>query len=110
MKPLGAGARSRVAMKAIATDLKSVDLAAHAQRMLDPGDIPLPLEHLEVARQEFIMPRALGQFDFGPKPYMGQMADPNAAASAVWGNTIASVGGQVGNWVSGWSRSKYRYR
>ena len=99
----GAGANSRAAMKAIATDLKSADLAAYAQRMLDPGDIPLPLEHLEVARQEFVMPRALGQFDFGPKPIMGLMQDPNAAASAVWGNTIASIGGQVGGYVSKFS-------
>ena len=49
------------------------------------------------------MPRALGQFDFGPKPIMGLMQDPNAAASAVWGNTIASIGGQVGNYVGKFS-------
>ena len=98
-----AGANSRAAMAAISTDHASADLAAYAQKMLDPGELPLPLQPLETVRQEFVMPRALGEFDFGPKPYMGQMADPNAAAGAAWGNTIASIGGQVGNWLGGWS-------
>jgi len=99
----GAGAKSRAAMKAIATDLKSANLAAHAQRMLDPGDIPLPLEQLAVARQEFVMPRALGEFDFGPRPVMGVMADPNAAAGAAWGNAISSIGSQIGGYMGRFS-------
>ena len=99
----GAGRNSRAALAAISTDKASADLAAYAQRMLDPGDIPLPLEHLAVVRPEFTMPRALGEFDFGPKPVMGAMADPSAAAGAAWGSAISSAGSQFGSWVSGWT-------
>ena len=47
------------------------------------------------------MPRALGQYDFGPAPVMGGWTDPSAAAGRVWGQTIASIGGQVGSFVQG---------
>ena len=101
----GAGRNSRSAMAAISTDKMSADLAAYAQRMLDPGDIPLPLEQLDVVRAEFTMPRALGEFDFGPRPVMGAMADPSAAASAAWGGAISSIGSQVGGYLGRFSRS-----
>ena len=102
----GAGRNSRAAMKAIATDLKSADLAAYAQRMLDPGDIPLPLEHLKVVRPETVMPRALGEFDFGPRPVKGAMQSPSAAAGQVWGNTLANMGSTLGGYLGGFSWDK----
>ena len=92
-------------MAAISTDKMSANLAAYAQRMLDPGDIPLPLEQLDVVRAEFTMPRALGEFDFGPRPVMGAMADPSAAAAGAWGNAISSIGSQVGGYLGRFSRS-----
>ena len=99
----GAGRNSRAAMAAIASDKMSADLAAYAQRMLDPGDLPMPLQPLPTFRTEFIMPRALGAFDFGPEPVMGATASPGAAASRVWGSTIASVGSSIGGIASGTS-------
>lgn len=101
----GAGRNSRAAMAAIANDYASADLAAYAERMLAPGEIPLPLEQMKVVRPEFAMPRALGSYDFGPAPVMGGWTDPSAAAGRVWGQTISSIGGQVGNWLGGWSKN-----
>ena len=91
-----AGRDTRAVLKEIATDKASADLAAFAQKMLDPGVLPDPLKPLATPRAEFVMPRALGEFDFGPKPVLGAMASPSAAANRVWGSTISSIAGNVG--------------
>ena len=91
-----AGRNSRAVMQEIATDKASADLAAYAQRMLDPGDLPMPLQPIDTPRAEFILPRALGEFDFGPEPVMGAMASPSAAANRVWGSTISGIAGSIG--------------
>ena len=95
-----AGRNTRAVLQEIATDRASADLAAYAQKMLDPGVLPDPLKPLATPRAEFIMPRALGEFDFGPEPVLGAMASPSAAAGRVWGNTITSIAGSVGNALS----------
>jgi len=95
-----AGRDTRAVLKEIATDKASADLAAFAQKMLDPGVLPDPLKPLATPRAEFVMPRALGEFDFGPKPVLGAMASPSAAANRVWGNTITSIAGSVGSTLS----------
>ena len=43
-------------------------------------------------------------FDFGPRPVLGAMADPSAAASAAWGGAISSIGSQVGGYLGRFSR------
>ena len=63
-----AGRNTRAVLKEISTDRASADLAANAQRMLDPGILPQPIQPLATPRTEWVMPRALGEFDFGPKP------------------------------------------
>ena len=95
-----AGRNSRAVMQEIATDKASADLAAYAQRMLDPGDLPMPLQPIATPRAEFILPRALGEFDFGPEPVMGAMASPSAAANRVWGSTISGIAGTIGSITS----------
>jgi hypothetical protein len=87
-------------MQEIATDKASADLAAYAQRMLDPGDLPMPLQPIDTPRAEFILPRALGEFDFGPEPVLGAMASPSAAANRVWGSTISGIAGSIGSITS----------
>ena len=91
-----AGRNTRAVLQEIANDKASADLAAHAQRMLDPGVLPDPLKPLLTPRAEFVMPRALGEFDFGPEPVLGAMASPSAAAKRVWGSTISSIAGSLG--------------
>jgi hypothetical protein len=95
-----AGRNSRAVMQEIATDKASADLAAYAQRMLDPGDLPMPLQPIDTPRAEFILPRALGEFDFGPEPVLGAMASPSAAANRVWGSTISGIAGSIGSITS----------
>jgi len=91
-----AGRNTRAVMQEIATDKASADLAAYAQRMLDPGDLPMPLQPLATPRAEFVLPRALSEFDFGPEPVLGAMASPSAAANRVWGSTISGIAGSIG--------------
>ncbi len=92
-----AGRNTRAVMQEIATDKASADLAAYAQRMLDPGDLPMPLQPLATPRAEFVLPRALNEFDFGPEPVLGAMASPSAAANRVWGSTISGIAGSIGS-------------
>ena len=95
-----AGRNTRAVLKEISTDRASADLAANAQRMLDPGILPQPIQPLATPRTEFLYPRALQEFDFGPKPVLGAMADPAAAAGRVWGSTISSIAGTLGSTVA----------
>ena len=44
---------------------------ADAQRMLRPTKAPDPLKPLKTPISERILPRALEEFDFGPKPIQG---------------------------------------
>ena len=93
----GAGRNTRAVLQEIATDKASADLAAEAQRMLDPGILPMPVQPLATPRAEWLLPRALGEFDFGPEPVLGAMASPAAAASRAWGSTIQSIAGTAGS-------------
>ena len=95
-----AGRNTKAVLREIANDKASADLAAHAQRMLDPGVLPDPLKPLATPRAQFVMPRALGEFDFGPEPVLGAMASPSAAANRVWGSTISSIAGSVGSTIA----------
>ena len=96
-----AGRNTRAVLQEIATDRASADLAAYAQRMLDPGVLPMPLEPLKAFRTEFLYPRAITKADYGPQPVLGAMRSPSAAANQVWGNTITSMAGTVGGVVGG---------
>ena len=96
-----AGRNTRSVLREIANDRASADLAAEAQRMLDPGILPQPLKPLDTPRAEFVLPRELQEFDFGPKPVLGAMASPSAAANRVWGSTIAGIAGTVGQVATG---------
>ena len=95
-----AGRNTKAVLREIANDRASADLAAEAQRMLDPGVLPDPLKPLATPRAQFVMPRALGEFDFGPEPVLGAMASPSAAAARVWGSSISSIAGAVGQGIN----------
>ena len=92
----GAGRNTQAVLREIATDKASADLAAEAQRMLDPGVLPMPVQPLPTPRATWQLPRALGEFDFGPEPVLGAMASPAAAASRAWGSTIQGIAGSIG--------------
>jgi len=87
---------TREVLKEILRDKYSADISAYAAKMLKPGVLPDPIRPDPIPIPELILPRILGDYDFGPEPVVGALADPGAAASAVWGNTITSIAGTVG--------------
>ena len=101
-----AGRMARAVLEEISQDRVSADLAAFAQKMLPPGTLPDPLTPLATPRASFDLPREIGQFDFGPKPIRGAYASPAAAANKVWGTTLSSVAGTVGDLVKSWAPVK----
>lgn len=101
-----AGSTARAIFEQIATDKSSADLAAYAQKMLDPGVLPMPLVPFATPMSEFQLPRELEAYDFGPAPVLGATVSASAAADAVWGQTISSIAGAVGGAMSSYGASK----
>ena len=95
-----AGRNTRAVLREISQDRASADLAAEAQRMLDPGVLPMPVQPIATPRATWVLPRALGEYDFGPEPVLGAMASPAAAASQVWGSTISSIAGTGASYLN----------
>ena len=95
------GRNTRGVLEEILRDKSSADLSAYAQKMLEPGKLPMPIKPRELPVAELHLPRVLNDFDFGPMPVMGAMASPGAAASAVWGQTMTSIGGSIGAGLGG---------
>tara|TARA_R100001082_G_scaffold98186_1_gene66343 strand:- start:4316 stop:5113 length:798 start_codon:yes stop_codon:yes gene_type:complete len=95
------GRNTRRVLEDIIRDKTSADLTAYAAKMLEPGVLPMPLKAQPIPIQEIVLPRALQEYDFGPQPVMGAMASPTAAANAVWGQTITSIGSAIGTGMAG---------
>ena len=88
---------SRSTLRAIGEQRTVADLNAFAAKMLDPGAIPMPIVPIETPQATFIYPRVYEDYDFGPEPIRGAKASASAASAQVWGNTISSLAGTVGN-------------
>ena len=65
--------------------------------MLDPGVLPMPLVPFKTPKTEFVLPRELGEYDFGPEPVLGAYTSPNAAANQVWGQVLPSIASSAAN-------------
>ena len=87
---------TRAVLDEIIQDKLSADLTAYAQRMLDPGVLPMPIKPVPQPIPELSLPRVLSEFDFGALPIKGFSPDPNAASQAVWGQTLSNIGGAIG--------------
>ena len=98
-----AGRNARAMIDEITLDKTSADLEALAQKMLDPGTLPSPIVPFATPMATFQYPRQLQEFDFGPQPVLGAMADPSAAASRVWGTAISGIAGNVGSGLVSWA-------
>lgn len=99
---LGAERNTRSVLMEIARDKEAANMAAWAQKMLDPGDLPLPLAPLATPVADYQLPRPLEEFDFGPEPIKGAMRDPSVAASMAWTSGITSIANTVGTAASNW--------
>ena len=95
---LASGARNTKAMiNEIRQDKYSANLAAFAQKMLDPGDLPMPVMPFKIEYTEFNDPMPLQEFHFGPRPVKGATMSESAAVNQVWGTTIASMANTFSN-------------
>lgn len=73
------------------------DINAYAAKMLDPGKLPEPIAPIATPQADFLYPKVFEDYDFGPAPVEGTRFSPSAAANQVWGTTISSVAGTVGD-------------
>ena len=96
-----ATAASQNAIKNIRTDRTVADLNAYAAQMLDPGELPMPLEPLATPQATFMYPRVYQDYDFGPEPIQGAMISPSSAAAQVWGSSLVSLAGTASNIIKG---------
>ena len=86
-------------LKSISRDKYGADLAAFANRMIEPGVVPDPLKPIPTPIADFQPPRALEEYDFGPEPIKGAKAVGGSwlsvAASAVSGVAGAAKAGAI---------------
>ena len=92
-----AGRNSRAVLQEIARDKASADLAAYAQKMLDPGVLPMPIIPYATPMAEFMYPREIGEYDYGPRPVLGAYRSPSAAASQAWASAIPGIASGIGS-------------
>ena len=79
------------ALQEIKNDKYSADLAAWAEKMSDPGELPMPIVPIKSPRTIYQDPEPLMDFHFGPPPVKGAMASASAASQAAWGSAIPSI-------------------
>ena len=103
---VNAEANTEFALGSIGRERTAADLRAYAAKMLDPGILPMPIEPLPTPQATYMYPRVYDEYDFGPKPVLGAMASPGAAASGVWGSTISSIAGSIGGAFNSYANYK----
>ena len=96
---LNAEANTNFALESIGIERSAADLRAYANKMLDPGILPMPIQPLATPVSEYVFPPALEDYDFGPKPIKGATMSPSAAAAAAWGSTITGIAGLASNYL-----------
>ena len=79
------------ALEDIKNDKFSANLAAYAEKMGDPGELPMPIVPIPSPRTVFDDPAPLMDFHFGPPPVKGAMVSASAASNAAWGSAIPSI-------------------
>jgi len=88
---LSARADTGAAMRKIATDKFGADLAANASRMLKPERLPTPPKPLATPKTEYLKPRKLTKYDFGPKPVKGAMVSSAGSWMKAGGSLISAA-------------------
>ena len=91
----GAGRNTSAMLKEIKNDRYSANLAAWANRMMDPGELPMPVMPFDTPRAVFMDPQPLEEFHFGPRPIKGAGASTSAAAGQAWGAAIPGIASSV---------------
>ena len=91
---------SQSAIESIKRDRRVADLNAYASKMLDPGELPMPVKPLKTPQATFMYPRVFEDYDFGPEPIRGAMISPSSASAQVWGSSISSLAGTASDIIS----------
>lgn len=86
-----AGLATLSALEDIKNDKFSANLAAYAEKMSDPGELPMPIQPIPSPRTIYDDPAPLMDFHFGPPPVKGAMVSASAASQAAWGAAIPSI-------------------
>ena len=86
---------TRAVLEEIVRDKTNADLVAYASKMLDPGVLPLPIKAEAIPIPEYTLPRALSEYDYGPAPVYGAMADVGAARRAVQAQGTMSMASSI---------------
>ena len=86
-----AGLATLSALEDIKNDKFSANLAAYAEKMSDPGELPMPIQPIPSPRTIYDDPAPLMDFHFGPPPVKGAMVSASAASNAAWGAAIPSI-------------------
>ena len=86
-----AGRATKSALMDIKNDKFSANLAAYAEKMSDPGELPMPIQPIPSPRTIYDDPAPLMDFHFGPPPVKGAMMSASAASNAAWGAAIPSI-------------------
>lgn len=92
---ISARADAQGALRKIANDKFGADLAAEANRMLAPDRPITPPVPLKTPRAQYLKPRELKAYDFGPKPIKGAKADMFGAIAGAVGSGLTSVASYI---------------
>tara|TARA_R100001082_G_scaffold111238_1_gene94349 strand:+ start:608 stop:1627 length:1020 start_codon:yes stop_codon:yes gene_type:complete len=84
---VSAGRNTRMRLLDIERAHKAADYQAYANRMLEPDAPPEPLKPMETPTSDYLFPRELEEFDFGPQPIMGV----NPVQVSGWGSILANA-------------------
>ena len=95
-------------LDSINREKSAADLRAYAAKMLDPGELPMPIMPLPTPVATYQYPRVFEEYDFGPAPVLGAYTSPAAAAGQVWGSTISSIAGSVGTAFNSYANRRYQ--
>jgi len=99
-----AGRNTKAMLNEIKSDHYSANLAAFANKMLDPGELPMPIKPFKTPIPTFTSPRPLDPIvDKGQEPLLGGYTTPQDAASAVWTAGLPSLAQSFGNMYEAWS-------
>lgn len=90
---LSAKADTDAALRKVAADKYGADIAAYAQRMLEPSRNPEPPKPIPTPRTKYLKPRRPKYYDFGPKPSGSTGGGMNIASAAIGG--LSSIVGSL---------------
>ena len=92
---ISAKADAQVTLRQIANDKFGADLAAQANRMLEPVKGIKPPKPIKTPRAEYLEPRKPTKADFGPRPIKGAKADMFGSIAGAFGSGLMSVAGAI---------------